>query len=228
MVEIVSVPDFPRSDRVVIGCDDGDARVLVDQMHAGIDAPKFFMSNESAELAKYAANAFLATKISFANEIAALCERTGADLRDVADALGNDPLIGPETLRPGKRFVEMVERMLGGLKGRRLAVWGLADLEPVRFLYALGADVCAYDPKAGENARRILPDAVGIAPTAVDACDGAEALIVLTDWNEFRDVSFDTVRERLIEPRVFDGRNLLADVDLKKHGFQYYGVGISR
>lgn len=287
LVRLASVPeflregralaDFFRPDRIVVGSDDGEVRAHVDQLHAGIEAPRFFMGHESAELSKYAANAFLATKVSFINEVADLCERTGADVRDVEDVLGSDPRIGAAFLRPGlgyggscfpkdvgalhrlagasghdfrllsavievnnrqrARFVAKVERALRGVKGRRLAVWGLAfkggtgdvresaALDVVRMLYAKGAEIVAYDPQAIPAAADVLPDGVIMAPTAVDACDGAEALLVLTDWPEFQEVSLGAVHERLIEPRVFDGRNLLDGAAMRKRGFQYYGVG---
>lgn len=287
LVRLASVPeflregralaDFFRPDRVVVGSDDGEVRAQVDSLHAGIEAPRFFMGHESAELAKYAANAFLATKISFINEIADLCERVGADVRDVEDVLGSDPRIGAAFLQPGlgyggscfpkdvgalhrlagasghdfrllgavievnnrqrERFVQKVVRALGGVKGRRLAAWGLAfkggtgdvrqsaALDVIRALYAQGAEIVAYDPQAIPAAAEALPDGVIMAPTAVDACDGAEALLVLTDWPEFQEVSFDVVRDRLVEPRVFDGRNILDAAALRKRGFQYYGTG---
>ncbi|MBI4435235.1 UDP-glucose/GDP-mannose dehydrogenase family protein [Candidatus Uhrbacteria bacterium] len=288
LVNIVSVPEFLRegtamrdflqSDRLVIGADDGIAAQTVDKLHDGIKAPRVMTSIESAELIKYAANAFLATKISFINEIANLADRVGADVRDIAQGIGLDPRIGPHFLRAGIGYggscfpkdVSALEQLsgshgytfkllssvievnarqrdlffkrlveeLGGVKGRRIAVWGLAfkpDTDDVREsaaidiaqrLCAHGADVVAYDPKAIENAKRVLSDSVSFAPTAIDAAAGAEALVVLTEWPEFRDVSFATLKDLMLEPRVFDGRNHLADLHLSELGFTYRGVGL--
>src|SRR3989338_4438593 len=288
LVRVASVPeflregraiaDFLRPDRLVIGADDDVVYALVERLHEGIPGPRVLLSLESAELAKYAANAFLATKISFINEIAQIAERTGADVREVAKAIGLDPRIGPAFLQAGigyggscfpkdvsalhqlsgengyafkllsavietnnhqrELFFGKIESALGSLKGRRIAVWGLAfkggtddvrasaAIDIVQRLYGRGADVIVYDALAMENAKRVLPDAIEFAPSAVDATIGAEALIVLTDWVEFRDVSFETVRTSMLEPKIFDGRNLLADLDLGTRGFMYVGVGI--
>jgi len=288
LVNVVSVPEFLRegtamrdfleSDRLVIGADDGIAAQTIDKLHEGIKAPRVITSIESAELIKYAANAFLATKISFINEIANLADRVGADVRDIAHGIGLDPRIGPHFLRAGIGYggscfpkdVSALEQLsgsygytfkllssvievnarqrdlffkrlleeLGGVKGRRIAVWGLAfkpDTDDVREsaaidiaqrLCAQGADVVAYDPKATENAKRVLADSVTFAPTAIDAAAGAEALVVLTEWPEFRDVSFATLKDLMLEPRIFDGRNHLADLHLSELGFTYRGVGL--
>ncbi len=288
LVHIVSVPEFLRegtamrdfieSDRLVIGADDGIAAQTIDRLHEGIKAPRVITSIESAELIKYAANAFLATKISFINEMANLADRVGADVRDIALGIGLDPRIGPHFLRAGIGYggscfpkdVSALEQIagtngytfkllsavievnarqrdlffnrlveeLGGVKGRRIAVWGLSfkpDTDDVREsaaidvaqrLCAQGSEVVAYDPKAVENARRVLADSVTFAPTAIDAAAGAEALLVLTEWPEFRDVSFATLKDLMLEPRIFDGRNHLADLDLAQLGFTYHGVGL--
>jgi len=288
LVNVVSVPEFLRegtamrdfleSDRLVIGADDGIAAQTIDKLHEGIKAPRVITSIESAELIKYAANAFLATKISFINEIANLADRVGADVRDIAHGIGLDPRIGSHFLRAGIGYggscfpkdVSALEQLsgsygytfkllssvievnarqrdlffkrlleeLGGVKGRRIAVWGLAfkpDTDDVREsaaidiaqrLCAQGADVVAYDPKATENAKRVLADSVTFAPTAIDAAAGAEALVVLTEWPEFRDVSFATLKDLMLEPRIFDGRNHLADLHLSELGFTYRGVGL--
>ncbi|MBI4257125.1 UDP-glucose/GDP-mannose dehydrogenase family protein [Candidatus Uhrbacteria bacterium] len=288
LVNIVSVPEFLRegtamrdfleSDRLVIGADDAIAAQTIDKLHEGIKAPRIITSIESAELIKYAANAFLATKISFINEMANLADRVGADVRDIAHGIGLDPRIGPHFLRAGIGYggscfpkdVSALEQLsgshgytfkllssvievnarqrdlffkrlledLGGVKGRRIAVWGLAfkpDTDDVREsaaidiaqrLCAQGADVVAYDPKATENAKRVLADSVSFAPTAIDAAAGVEALIVLTEWPEFRDVSFATLKNLMLEPRIFDGRNHLADLHLSELGFTYRGVGL--
>ncbi len=288
LVHIVSVPEFLRegtamrdfieSDRLVIGADDGIAAQTIDRLHEGIKAPRVITSIESAELIKYAANAFLATKISFINEMANLADRVGADVRDIALGIGLDPRFGPHFLRAGIGYggscfpkdVSALEQIagtngytfkllsavievnarqrdlffnrlveeLGGVKGRRIAVWGLSfkpDTDDVREsaaidvaqrLCAQGSEVVAYDPKAVENARRVLADSVTCAPTAIDAAAGAEALLVLTEWPEFRDVSFATLKDLMLEPRIFDGRNHLADLDLAQLGFTYHGVGL--
>ncbi|MEK7451904.1 MAG: UDP binding domain-containing protein, partial [Patescibacteria group bacterium] len=135
-------------------------------------------------------------------------------------------------------FMKKIVEVLGSLKGRRIAVWGLAfkagtddiresaSIEIVRRLYALGAEICAFDPKAEASARRVLPDGILFAPTAIDAADGADALVVLTEWPEFHEVSFPTLKARMLEPLIFDGRNHLTDLSLSKFGFRYIGVGI--
>src|SRR3989338_6007357 len=243
LVTVASVPefladgrafeDFFHPSRIVIGTDDEVDQQQLDRLHEGIAVPRVFMSVESAELAKYAAKAVLATKISFINEIANLAERTGADVRDIVKSIGLDPRIGPHFLRPGigyggscfpkdvsglhqiagnngyhfkllsavievnsrqrDLFVKRVEEALGGLKGRAIAVWGLAfkgatddvresaAIDIVQRLSGKGAEVVAYDPQAIESARKILSDRVTFTPTAIDAASGAEALLVLTD-----------------------------------------------
>jgi UDPglucose 6-dehydrogenase len=269
--------DFMEPDRVVIGAEDEVAMRTLDRLHDGIAAPRVFLSLESAELAKYAANALLATKVSFINEIANIAESTGADVREVARAVGMDRRIGPQFLQAGigyggscfpkdvsalrqmagangyefkllsavievnnaqrERFVARVADALSGVRGRRIAAWGLAfkggtddvrgsaAVDVVRRLVGLGAEVVAYDPQAAALAEPLLPSGVQYAPTAVDATTGADALLVLTDWPEFKDVSFAAVRDRMAEPNVFDGRNWLADCGLEKLGFAYYGIG---
>ncbi len=288
VVAIASVPEFLREgsafddfahpDRIVIGADDDVTLVIVDQMHQGIEAPRAFMSLESAELTKYAANAFLATKISFINEIANIAERAGADVRDIAKGIGLDRRIGSQFLHAGigyggscfpkdvsalaqisglhgydfkllssvievnnhqrERFFQMVEYTLGNLRGRRIGVWGLAfkpgtddirasaAIDIVQRLFAHGADVSVYDPQAMDSARAVLSDRVSFAPTPIDAATGAEALLILTEWPQFKDVSLSTLRTSMLEPRIFDGRNLFADAALHEHGFSYVGVGL--
>lgn len=272
-----AINDFLHPDRIVIGVDDPVAYPIIDRLHEGIATPRLAMSLESAELTKYAANAFLATKISFINEIANIAERTGADVRDVARAIGLDPRIGSHFLQPGvgyggscfpkdvsalhqiagtngyefkllsavievnnrqrEMFLRRVEAVMGNLQGRKIGVWGLAfkggtddiresaGIDLVQRLFAKGAEVVAYDPKAMGNARRVLSDRIEFAPTAIDAARECEALLVLTDWPEFRDVSLTTLKECMLEPRIFDGRNLLADLGLQHAGFEYHGVG---
>ena len=290
LLRIVSLPEFLREgtaikdflhpDRIVIGSDDEVSAQIVDGLHEGIVASRLRTSIESAELIKYAANAFLATKISFINEIANLAELVGADVRDIARGIGIDQRIGKHFLQAGvgyggscfpkdvsaleqisgangyqfkllssvievnnrqrERFFKMVTEHLGSLKGRRIAVWGLAfkndtddiresaGIEITQRMFAAGADLCVYDPQAAQNARAVLSDNIEFASTAIDAASGAEALVVLTQWPEFRDVSFETLKERMVERWIFDGRNHLADLDLCKFGFKYYGVGLGK
>jgi UDPglucose 6-dehydrogenase len=277
LAEGTALRDFMNPSRVVIGVDDAVASAVLEKLHEGLPGRRVITSIENAELAKYAANAFLATKISFINEIANLADLVGADVTEVARAIGLDPRIGPHFLRAGigyggscfpkdvsalqqiaghhgynfkllsavievnnlqrEKFVRRVEEKLGNLKGKTLAVWGLAykggtddiresaAIDIVQRLFARGAEIIAHDPLAVERAREVLAERVLFAPTAVDAVEGAEALLVLTDWPEFREVSFDAVRERMLNPVIFDGRNLLVDQNLKERGFTYYGVG---
>jgi len=288
LMNIVSLPeflaegralqDFMKPHRIVVGTEDEVAGRVIDSLHDGLEAPRMFTSLENAELIKMASNAFLATKISFINEIANIAERTGADVREVAKGIGLDKRIGNHFFRAGvgyggscfpkdvsalhqlsgtwgyefkllsavievnnrqrDLFFKKVEHVLGNLRGRKIAVWGLAfkngtddiresvAIDMIQRLFSRGAEVVAYDPIATENARQVLADRIEFAPTAVDACTGADALLVLTEWPQFRDVSFDAVRERMFEPRIFDGRNILADLRLDKRGFEYYGVGV--
>lgn len=289
LIRVVSVPEFLREgsaftdflapERVVIGTDDDVTFRLVEEMHRGIQTTIVKTSIETAELIKYAANAMLATKISFINEIANMAERTGADVEEVARGIGLDSRIGPHFLRAGigyggscfpkdvsalhhvakmngyefkllsavievnnrqrEFFLKKILETLIDVKGRRIAVWGLtfkantddiresASIEVVRRLVGLGADVMVYDPKGMENAKRVLPESVLYAQTAIDAADGAEALVVLTEWPEFLDVSFSTLKERMIDPVIFDGRNILRKLHLEKFGFRYVGVGFT-
>ncbi|PJA46353.1 UDP-glucose 6-dehydrogenase [Candidatus Uhrbacteria bacterium CG_4_9_14_3_um_filter_50_9] len=288
LINIVSVPEFLREgsalddflqpDRIVIGAEDKIAAQTIDRLHGNIRAPRVMTGLESAELIKYAANAFLATKISFINEIANLADRVGADVRHVAEGIGYDHRIGPHFLQAGigyggscfpkdvsaleqisgsngygfklisavievnnrqrDNFFKRIAHTLGPLKGRRIAVWGLAfkphtddiresaAIDITRRLLASGAEICAFDPEASENAKAVLPDHIEFAPTAIDAATGAEALIVLTEWPEFQNVSFSTLKSRMVGDHVFDGRNCLADHNLSQHGFQYHGVGL--
>lgn len=288
LIQIASVPEFLREgsalkdfmepERIVVGAEDEIVFAVVEAMHHGIKTTWVKTSIETAELTKYAANAMLATKISFINEIANIADRTGANVRDIAYAIGLDSRIGPHFLQAGigyggscfpkdvsalhqiagangydfklltavievnnrqrDVFIKKIQDVLGTLKGRRIAVWGLAfksgtddvresaSIDIVRRLYALGADICAFDPKAEVSAKRVLPDALSFASTAIDAADGAEALVVLTEWPEFRDVSFSTVKARMLDPIIFDGRNHLADLSLTKFGFIYHGIGL--
>lgn len=288
LIQIVSIPEFLREgtalhdflapDRIVVGADDPIVFSLVEDLHRGLKTVWVKTTIESAELTKYAANAMLATKIAFINEIANIAERTGADVRDVARGIGLDSRIGPHFLRAGigyggscfpkdvsalhhiagangydfkllasvietnnrqrDFFMKKIQDVLSPLKGRKIGVWGLAfkpetddvresaAIDLVQRLYAHGAEVVVYDPKATETAARVLPEGIAFAPTPIDAADGADALVVLTEWSEFREVSFSTLKSRMLDPLIFDGRNCLADLGLEKFGFRYIGVGL--
>ncbi len=288
LIQIASVPEFLREgaafgdflepDRVVIGADDDVVFAMVEQLHEGIKSVFMRTSIESAELIKVSANAFLATKISFINEIANIAEGTGADVRDIARGIGLDKRIGSMFLKAGigfggscfpkdvsalksyagvhgydfkllnavievnnrqrELFFKKIQSILGSLKGRKIGVWGLAfkpdtddirdsaAIDLVQRILAHGAEVVVYDPKAMTNAKRVLPESVLFAPTAMDAAIGADALVVLTEWSEFRSVSFSVLHTQMVEPTIFDGRNCLADLGLDAFGFRYIGVGL--
>jgi UDPglucose 6-dehydrogenase len=258
----------------VIGAEDQAAAVRVASLYLGITAPVIVTDPASAETIKYAANAFLATKISFINAVAAICEAVGADVNDVVLGIGTDHRIGSDFLRPGPgwggscfpkdtyalvkiaedagydfnllrgvivvndeqldRMVDKVELAVGGdLSGATVAAWGLTfkantdDLREspalaiIRRLLDRGAKVRAYDPTV-----KVPPfDGVELAPTAFEACDGADALAVLTEWDEFRWLDLLEVRSRLARPSIVDTRNLLDRSAALRGGFDYQGVG---
>jgi UDPglucose 6-dehydrogenase len=281
--EGAAVEDFMRPDRVVIGCDDAEAERVMRALYAPFQRNHerlIVMDVRSAELTKYAANAMLATRISFMNEMANLAERLGADVEQVRRGIGADPRIGYHFLYPGVGYggscfpkdvkaiiksgkdagldlqvLQAVERVNeaqkhvlpakiarrfgASLAGRRFAVWGLAfkpntdDMReaPSRVLIAellaRGAAVCAYDPAAMPEARRIYANEprVAYADSPLAAADGADALVIVTEWKEFRSPDLDGLRTRLKQPVIFDGRNLY-DPDLVRAArFQYFSVG---
>jgi UDPglucose 6-dehydrogenase len=235
------------------------------------------MDTASAELCKYAANAMLATKISFMNEIANVCEAFGADVDQVRRAVGSDRRIGPSFLFPGVGYggscfpkdvqaivkftkdkgydfqiLQAVERVnhrqksvlagrmekhFGALKGRTIAVWGLAfkprtddmreapALVMIDRLLALGAKVQAYDPEAMAVAKTLLGTRVTFASNSYAALGGADALAVITEWNEFREPDFAKMRKLMKSPIIFDGRNIYSRDVMKANGFTYYSIG---
>lgn len=268
-----AVSDFLHPDRVVIGTDSPEAGRRVAALYASIDAPVLITDPASAETIKYAANAFLATKISFVNAIAAVCEAVGADIVDVVKGLGADRRIGSEFLRPGPgwggscfpkdtralvsiaeqggydfrllrgviasnaeqhdRMVAKVRQAAGGsLAGQTIAAWGLAfkantdDIRDspaiaiVRALVAEGAVVRAYDPQA-----RVVLEGVTQVGSALEACNGAAALVVLTEWSEFLGADLAGVAERLARAEVVDTRNVLDRASAAAAGLRVVGVG---
>jgi UDPglucose 6-dehydrogenase len=278
--EGVAVDDFLKPDRVVIGTDDPKVEAVMRQLYEPFvrtGNPILVMDHASAELTKYAANAMLATRISFMNEIANLCDRVGADVRQVRLGLGRDARIGASFLFPGvgyggscfpkdvkallrigrdlgcemavvgavdraneaqKRIlVPRIEAHLGGLAGRVVAVWGLAfkprtddvreapALAIIEALLAGGASVRAYDPKASGPARRVLGNRVALCSRSYEAVEGADALVVVTEWNEFREPDFRRMKALMRRPAVFDGRNIYDPKQLRELGFHYEGIG---
>ncbi len=278
--EGTAVEDFLKPDRVVIGTDDPKVELIMRELYEPFvrtGHPVLVMDPASAELTKYAANAMLATRISFMNEIANLCDQVGADVRQVRLGMGSDTRIGSSFLFPGlgyggscfpkdvkalirtarDRKVEMrvvaavdraneaqkailvprIEAHLGGLQGKTVAVWGLAfkprtddmreapALAIVKALVAKGATVRGYDPKAGEVARRLLKDTVTLCARSYDAVEGADALLVVTEWNEFREPDFPRIRSLMRRPAIFDGRNIYNPQTLRELGFHYEGIG---
>jgi UDPglucose 6-dehydrogenase len=275
-----AIEDFMKPDRVVVGSEDPRATELMLDLYAPFTrtgAPIMVMDCASAELTKYAANAMLATRISFMNEVANLCEAVGADVDQVRKAIGSDKRIGPSFLFPGvgyggscfpkdvqamMRFaadggydfkilhaVQEVNRLqktrlynklckhFGGLKDKTIAVWGLAfkprtddmreapSIPLIDALLSAGAKVQAYDPEAGPVARRIFGDRITYAPTNYEALKEADALAIVTEWNEFRRPDFGRMRSLMRTPVVFDGRNLFTPEVMKQHGFTYLSIG---
>jgi UDPglucose 6-dehydrogenase len=281
--EGAAVEDFMRPDRVIVGAEDERAIALLRQLYAPFQRNReriIVMSVRSAELTKYAANAMLATRISFMNEIANLAEAIGADVEDVRRGIGADPRIGYQFLYAGAGFggscfpkdvkalqtsaadagrplrvlaaVEQVneaqKHVLGGkikgrfgdnLAGRRFALWGLAfkantddlreaaSLTLISDLVKAGATVSAYDPAASNEARKIFSGngKVQIVASAAAALEGADALAVITEWQEFRSPDFAAIKAKLKTPAIFDGRNLYDPRVLKDLGFEYFPIG---
>ena len=275
-----AVDDFMKPDRVVIGADDSKAADLMVALHKPFTrtgAPIMVMDTASAELAKYAANAMLATKISFMNEIANVCEAYGADVDRVRQAMGSDRRIGTAFLFPGvgyggscfpkdvkalvkfsgdKKYdfkilkaveavneaqkrvlVKKLESHFGTLKGRTIAVWGLAfkpktdDMREapaipiIKALLEKGAKVQAHDPEAMSTAKGLFKGGITYTSRNYDALKGADALAILTEWQEFREPDFARMKKLLKNPVVFDGRNIYQPAQMKELGFTYYSIG---
>ena len=279
--EGAAVDDFMKPDRVVIGVDSDHARSVMAELYAPFvrtGNPLIFMDIPSAEMTKYAANAMLATRITFMNQVAQLCEAVGADVQLVRKGIGSDHRIGPAFLFPGPGYggscfpkdvkalvrtaegkgvtlgvLEAVEdgnerqkRVLyeklarhfdGALKGRTIGVWGLAfkaetddvrespALVLVEALLAAGATVQAHDPAAIETARHMLGDRVRYVEHAYDAVAGADALVIVTEWREYRNPDFARLKQALRRPLIVDGRNLYEGTRLAELGFTYDCIG---
>lgn len=280
-----AVNDFMKPDRVIVGTDNHDVAALMRGLYAPFarNRDKVIVTGvRSAEMIKYASNCMLAAKISFINEIANICERVGADVREVRAGIGADSRIGYHFIYPGigyggscfpkdvralihtardagvtpellsavdsvnnRQKLRMAERIeeyfasQGGLSGKTLAVWGLAfkantdDLREapalviIRALAEKGMRIRAYDPVAGPNAAKALRDLPGVVvgDSQYDILDGADALLLATEWNQFRTPDFDRIKSALSAPIVFDGRNLFSGSEMARKGFAYFCVG---
>ena len=281
--EGAAIEDFMRPDRIVLGADDATAIDLMRELYAPFQRNHerlTLMDVKSAELTKYAANAMLATRISFMNELANLAETLGADIEQVRKGIGSDARIGFHFLYAGVgyggscfpkdvqallhaagangkelkvlRAVEaaneaqklvlaskITQRLGDDLSGKTIALWGLSfkpntdDMREapsrvlIKQLLESGASICAYDPVAMREARHIFGDQAGLsyADTPMAALDGAEALAIITEWKEFKSPDFQTIKVRLKQPIIFDGRNLYEPAILKRAGIEYIAIG---
>jgi UDPglucose 6-dehydrogenase len=277
-----AIEDFMKPDRVVVGVEAKDERAaeVMRELYRPFTrtgAPILIMDTASAELSKYAANSILATRISFMNEVANVCELFGANVDQVRKAIGADKRIGTSFLFPGvgyggscfpkdtkallrsskdkgydfkileaveavndrqkSRLFDKMETHFKTLKGRTIALWGLAfkprtddmreapAIAVIERLLAAGASVRAYDPEAGETARRIFDSRIALAEKSYDALSGADALAIITEWNEFREPDFEKMRRLMRSPVVFDGRNIYSPEQMNTLGFTYFSIG---
>ena len=285
-VDYASVPEFLREgsaisdtinpDRIVIGTESKRAQEVLVKLHKSINAPLVLTNFETAELIKYAANSFLALKISYANAIAKLSELIHADALKVLEGIGMDKRIGNLFLSPGPGYggscfpkdvralisiakdndyafslleeVEIINQqarrdivrkargILGDVRGKNIGILGLAfkantddmrdaaAIDIISWLQNDGAKITAFDPKAEESAREVLPK-ITYADEVYSVMDGADLLIILTEWNEFKDINFEEVKKRMKTPNIIDGRNLYDPKILREYGFNYIGVG---
>ena len=272
-----AVYDWMNPDRVVLGSTDRDAAERVAELYYPLHAETIITDLRTAEMIKYASNAFLATKISFINEMANVCEVLGADVKEVARGMGTDHRISPHFLGAGigwggscfpkdvkalahmaathgthpqmlravmainydqrKRFVTKLRDVLGGLRGKTVGVLGLSfkpdtddmrdapSVEIINLLRYEGAEVRAYDPVATDNARRILGDAVTYCQDPYQVAQGADALLLVAEWNEFKQLNMERVKALMRQPVLLDGRNIYDPQRMRNLGFTYRGVG---
>jgi UDPglucose 6-dehydrogenase len=278
-----AVNDFMKPARVILGSDDAQAIDVLRRLYTGFLRTSDriqVMDLRSAELTKYAANAMLATRISFMNELAALADKLGADIEKVRKGIGSDPRIGAKFLFPGvgfggscfpkdlralrdmgrtnqiplgiieatvdanehskARFAQrIIDRLGGSLTGKRIALWGLAfkpETDDIREAPALdvfhqvraaGATVVGYDPIASQNVRALLGDAIGLVDDPYVAAEGADAVVLITEWHQLRQPDYVRLRQLVRTPLLFDGRNVWDPVEAQRAGFEYIGVGRS-
>ncbi len=271
-----AINDFMTPDRVVLGSTERDAANKVAQLYLTLRCPIVITDLRTAEMIKYASNAFLATRISFINEIGNMCEELGADVKEVARGMGLDKRIGPSFLDAGlgwggscfpkdvkalahmavlhgthpqllqavmeinrnqrRRVVVKLRKALGGLNDREIGILGLAfkpntddmrespAVEMIHLLQNEGAHVKAYDPQAMENAAQMFPR-LTLCTNPYEVAEGADALVLATEWNEFKQLDFDRIHSLMRQPIIMDGRNLWDSSRLRQQGFAYYGVG---
>jgi UDPglucose 6-dehydrogenase len=272
-----AIEDTLRPDRIVIGAPTQQVAMTLVELYAPLERPMIITDLPSAEVIKYASNAFLAAKISFINAIANICEAAGADVSHVVKGMGLDMRIGTQFLQPGlgyggscfpkdvdsliytasrlgydfhllksvtainkeraQHMVATLEKAMGPLDNRTVAVLGLAfkpntddmreakSLEVIRLLRAAGARVRAYDPVAMDNARRLVLDGVTFSESAYEAADGADAVALVTEWNEFKLLNLERLRGVLRRPLIVDGRNLYEPERMRRLGFEYHSIG---
>ncbi|HEY7027389.1 MAG TPA: UDP-glucose/GDP-mannose dehydrogenase family protein [Gemmatimonadales bacterium] len=281
--EGAAIDDFMKPDRIVVGVDAAESREIMAELYAPFvrtGNPVLFMDIPSAEVTKYAANAMLATRISFMNQIAEFCERVGADVREVRQGIGTDRRIGQAFLFPGPGYggscfpkdvkalirsgkeiglefdllaateavndrqklvlLRKTKDALGSLSGKTVGVWGLAfkaetddmrespSIPLVEGLLAGGAKVQAHDPKAMHTARELFGDKVAYAPDPYHAVEGADALVIVTEWLVYRNPDFDRLKSLLRRPVVIDGRNLFDPHRMRAMGIEHHGIGRRR
>jgi len=272
-----AIEDTLRPDRIVIGAPTQQVAMTLVELYAPLERPMIITDLPSAEVIKYASNAFLAAKISFINAISNICEAAGADVSQVMKGMGLDPRIGGAFLQAGlgyggscfpkdvdslihtagrfgydfkllrsvaeinreraSHLVQSIAKALGPLDDKTIAVLGLAfkpntddmreakSLEVIQLLHAAGVRVRVYDPAAMDNARRLLPASVTFSDSPYEAADGAHAVVLVTEWNEFRYLNLERLRAQLKRPAIFDGRNLWEPERMRRLGFEYHSVG---
>lgn len=280
--EGAAVDDFMKPDRIVIGVDNERAEDVMRKLYKPFvlnGHPILVMDIKSAEMTKYAANAMLATKISFMNDVANLCELLGADINQVRKGIGSDPRIGNKFIYAGigyggscfpkdvkaliktgndaghsMRILQSVEDVnehqktvlatkikthFGDLKGKRFALWGLSfkpktddmreapSLVIIDFLLKEGASVIAYDPVAMHETKHMIGDSISYSEDMYDTLSGADALLLITEWPEFRNPDFEKIASLLNQKVIFDGRNIFDGKELKQNGFIYQGIGVN-
>jgi UDPglucose 6-dehydrogenase len=278
--EGLAVEDFMKPERVIIGTQSARAAKIMENLYAPFTRqgnPLIFMDERSSELTKYAANAFLATKITFMNEIANLCEKLGADVDLIRKGMGTDSRIGKRFLFAGIgfggscfpkdvqalaksshdaqydfeilnavmnvngkqkiRLIADMKKHFGSLKGKTIAVWGLSfkpetddireasSLDNIRALLAEGATVHVHDPEAIANTKAIFGDKIQYYDTQYDVLNKADALLIATEWAEYRNPDFERMQKLLSNPLIFDGRNLYTLDNMTELGFTYYSIG---